>query len=132
MTATSLSAAEALYECAASRTIAYHTVGHTTFQRLCAAGRRLERAAGERADDVLLGPILKDARRLRFELSTVPLAFNDPHVLARLSGANYRNIASKIRLVYPAIADDSEEVVGLLTDILVNGENPLLIGAHNV
>lgn len=118
-----IASAEALYECARSRSVTYHTVEHPTFQRFYAVARRLERAAGERADDDVLRPLIRDARRLRFELATVPLPFNDATVRQRIGG-NHDSIARKVALIYPGIAHDTAEVVQLLTELLASGDSP--------
>lgn len=125
LSAGKFSSALALYDCAASRQVQYHKVEHPVFERLCEASRRLESAAGDHAHDPLLRPLIRDARRVRLELSTAPLLFNDEAVGRRLQCASYEAIARKVRLVYPAIADAVGEVAGLLRDLLASDVSPL-------
>jgi hypothetical protein len=118
-----IDSAGALYACARSRSVTYHTVEHATFQRFYSAARRLERAAGERADEDVLRPLIRDARRLRFELATAPLPFNDATVHQRVGG-DHDSIARKVALIYPGIAQDTAEVARLLTELLASGDSP--------
>lgn len=126
MSALSLADAEALYGCARSTTVAYHVVDHPLLQKLCKVGFRFENATLGTATEDFLRPLVRDARTIRFELATSPLAFNDSAIGQRLSTAKYDGLLRKASLAYPEHIANAEELVTLLREILSSDANPLL------
>jgi hypothetical protein len=126
VSALSFAAAEALYGCARSRTVAYHVVEHPLLQRLCKVGLRFENATRATASEDFLRPLVRDARMIRFELATSPLAFNDVAIGQRLSTAKYDGILRKASLAYPEHIESAEELVSLLREVIASDANPLM------
>jgi hypothetical protein len=122
----SLADAEALYGCARSMTVAYHVVEHPLLQKLCKVGFLFENATRATATEDFLRPLVRDARTIRFELATSPLAFSDTAIAQRLSTAKYDGLLRKASVAYPEHIECAAELVSLLKEALASEANPLL------
>lgn len=122
----SLATADALHRFAQTRTIHYHPVENELFRRFWAKACQLERAAAEAGEDDILRTLLRQTRRVRYELASGPLPFNAPIIARGLSGQERAALLNRISQAYPSLAADANELVALTAELFRSETNPLL------
>lgn len=122
----SLATADALHRLAQTRTIRYYLVDDPLFRRFWAKACQLERAAAEAGEDDILRTLLRQTRRVRYELSSSPLLFSDPVIARGLSGQERADLLNRISQAYPSLAAEANELVALTEELFRSDTNPLL------
>src|SRR2546421_356918 len=114
MSAIDLAVLGRLYAEGASAKIRHHPVRHDEFRNFCVALGQLQKALrdSESGTDAYWAPLMRTAKRFRFDAMASPMAFSDVSLLSSVS--SLRSHYARCGGMYPQLA----ALVGQLIDLI--------------
>jgi hypothetical protein len=123
MRATTLAAANNIYECGSTNVVVRARLSHDGFRSYSLALKRLIHSLGEAVSEEVWKPIITPLRRYGFALCAAPLPFNDPAILPADVGKLHSR-REDLAMVYPVQAMQLGNTIFSLEALLQSSENP--------